>query len=123
MKEQLSSFVKQLKDSVTNAANEIQQKAKVMLSTDCTTVFELYEWVKEHPGTHIQKQSLLNFNYCFYSLKLDSASYYMETKDSYLLYMSIQQSTGDFFTYHSYKDSIHDKISMPFPSTQKSTIS
>jgi len=123
VKEQLSSFVKQLKNSVTNAANEIHQKAKVMLSTDCTTVFELYEWIKEHPETHAKKQSLLNFNYCFYSLKLDSASYYMETKDSYLLYMSIQQSTGDFYTYHSYKNSIHDKINMPFPSTQKSTIS
>ncbi|TYR81632.1 hypothetical protein FZC66_07305 [Priestia megaterium] len=118
MKEQLTAFFDHAKQSVQQTTDVINKKVTALFSPNGMSVLELYELIKGHPDTIVKKQTLLELTYCFYKLELDGISYYMETKNDYLLHMSIYSQSHTYFTYHSYKDSMKDMTSVNLPTLQ-----
>lgn len=105
VQEFVKNIVNKAKDTIGLTTDSVKGKMDTLFHRTPLTIEELVEFIMKHPNTEFDMKEFLGFQYKFFQLKLEEASFYLETKGDgdYVLELTITSPEKILYEYHAYE--------------------
>jgi hypothetical protein len=113
MSKVLKNMKRKAKATLGQAVEYVKDKVTTMMGTTSVPVGQLVDYIRNHPGTKMEKKELLGLSFSFYQLEKEGVHYYVEMKGSYILQVDVHTVDDVIVSYRSYRDNATVPLKIP----------